>query len=88
MNEDFEQRVEFAEKSLRSWCAQNDQHVTPAGRVAEGVAAELVDRSAKTLRNWRAQGVGPPYYRAGDQGRVEYRLLDLAEYLEQQLVES
>lgn len=68
---------------LRAWCRENGHHVTADGSVYEGVAAEILDRSPGTLRNWRARGGGQlPYFRNGRTGRVRYRLSDLADVLD------
>lgn len=55
------------------------KHVTPDGRTNSDGAALVLDRSAGTLRNWRARGIGPPWYGGA---KVLYRVRDLVEYNE------
>ena len=43
-------------------------------------AAERIGLQESTLRNMRSRGGGPPFVRVG--GRVRYRALDLARWLE------
>jgi excisionase family DNA binding protein len=47
--------------------------VTPAE------AAELLTRPEGTLRRWRAEGVGPRYFKLG--GRIRYDKEDLLAYI-------
>jgi len=49
-------------------------------RVRESTAAELLDTSARTLRNWRESGWGPVYVCA-DRARITYRLADLLAWI-------
>jgi hypothetical protein len=46
--------------------------------LSEAEAAAAVDKSLRTLRQWRKRGVGPPYTRFGRS--VKYRKRALAEY--------
>jgi hypothetical protein len=47
------------------------------GSVRADVAAQLLDRSPRTLEGWRgARGEGPPFYRL--RGETRYPLRDLA----------
>ena len=64
---------------LARWCRENGCNVSADGAVDEETAAALLERSPGTLTNWRAQNVGPPWYR---RGRVRYRLVDLAAFLD------
>lgn len=45
-------------------------------------AAERLGVKASTLANWRCSGGGPAYIKVG--GRVRYRLVDLADWLDAQ----
>lgn len=47
--------------------------------IMEGEAADLLALSAKTLRNWRLSGYGPPHLKIGR--LVRYRLSDLKAWL-------
>lgn len=47
--------------------------------VTADVAAVLLDRSPRTLENWRTAGTGPAFYRTQP---PSYRVLDLARHLE------
>ena len=65
---------------LQDWCERHNYWISADGRVREQTAAELLDRSCGTLRNWR-NGCGElRFYR--HRGRVTYALKDLATYLE------
>lgn len=77
---DLEQRIAATERVFCAWVNEHGRQITPDGRVFEVTAAELLGRAPKTLSNLRAADLGPAYFRAG--GRVEYRLSDLAEWLE------
>ena len=68
-------------------CRERGYWISIDGRVSEDVAAELLDRAAGTLRNWRANaGTSVPFFR--HRGRVTYRLHDLAKHLEAGRVEE
>ncbi|OBA30276.1 hypothetical protein [Gordonia sp. 852002-51296_SCH5728562-b] len=52
--------------------------------VVDPVAASaMVGKTVKTLANWRAAGVGPPFVRLGDGGKpsVAYRVADLERWI-------
>ena len=46
--------------------------------------ADYLQRSEKTLANWRCSGIGPPYVKA--EGGVLYRWPDVEKWLASQLV--
>jgi len=50
-----------------------------ADYLSEGEVAEAIEKTTKTLRNWRAQRVGPPWVRLGRQ--VYYRKAAFGEWL-------
>ncbi len=54
--------------------------------VGEKAAAEILDVSIKTLQGWRWAGRGPRYYKIGR--LVKYRLEDLKEFVDRQLVDK
>jgi predicted DNA-binding transcriptional regulator AlpA len=45
-----------------------DQHA-----MDEGVAAEFIGSSARTLQRWRGTGEGPPYHRLGKRKVIYFR---------------
>lgn len=51
-----------------------------ATTVSPAECAERIGLKPSTLRNQRWRGDGPPFVRVG--GRVRYRLVDIAEWLE------
>ena len=53
--------------------------------VNEYVAAEVLDHSVITLRNWRSRGRGPRYIKSGR--RVTYLLEYLARWIEQNRID-
>lgn len=63
-----------------------DMSMTADKRVSAADAARLVGYSTATLRNMRAEGSGPRWYRmtAGNGSRVSYGLRDLADWIEEQ----
>jgi len=79
--DNFEERVESTLETFRQYVVDRGHQITPDGRVVEAVAADLVGRQPKTLGNMRNIGTGPRYYRIS--GRIEYRLQDLALWVEQ-----
>lgn len=79
--DNFEERVESTLEAFRQYVVDRGHQITVDGRVVEAVAADLVGRQPKTLGNMRNIGTGPRYYRIG--GRIEYRLQDLAYWIEQ-----
>jgi predicted DNA-binding transcriptional regulator AlpA len=48
--------------------------------------AEYLQRSEKTLRNWRATGTGPPYIKVAG-GGVRYRWPDVEKWLSGQRID-
>ena len=69
-------------ESLRAWCRERSYPVFVGDRVSESVAAELLNRSICTLRNWRSMGGPLRALRSGSgRGRVVYSLADIAEHL-------
>ena len=52
--------------------------------VSERVASPLLGVSLSTLRNWRCQGVGPPYLKLGR--KVSYELVLLLAWRDEQRV--
>ena len=55
------------------------QHLELPQLVATGRAAEILGRSAATLKRWRCEGTGPEYVEI--QGRVRYDLNVLLEFI-------
>jgi hypothetical protein len=49
--------------------------ILPGGRMDTNNAAKYLNRSPKTLANWRMQRRGPPYQKV--EGRIEYFIQDL-----------
>lgn len=68
---------------LRRRCAEHGQWVSPTDEVNEATAAELVGRSAGTLRNWRGLNPTPLNFRTL-RGRVLYTLNDIADFMTDQ----
>ena len=62
--------------ALRMVCRERGLWISPDGAVREEAAADILGKQAKTLRNWRANGAGPPWFRRA--GRVVYPLDGLA----------
>ena len=57
-------------------------------RVGEADAAVLLGWSSDSLRNRRVEGSGPRWYRLGGrEHRVSYRIIDIAEWVEQHFSE-
>jgi hypothetical protein len=68
---------------LKAWCDANRHHVAADGSVYEPVAAMILDRAPNTLSNWRVNGgMNVPFYRTPPNGRVRYRLRDLADFID------
>ncbi len=85
MGESFAERVERTAAQFAAWCRAHGHHVTPDGGVYEPTAALLLDRAPDTLAHWRADDAAHvPFYRSGRNGRVRYRIADLATFIEQQ----
>lgn len=72
-----EDRVAELAQSYRAWCEERGHWVSADGRVREDVAAQLVDRSPLTIRNWFYDG-RLPGVQIMPRGRRTYRLTDLA----------
>jgi hypothetical protein len=56
-----------------------DQHLRIPELVATNRAAEILGRSAATLKRWRYEGIGPDYVEI--EGRVRYDLNILLEFI-------
>lgn len=77
------ERVEETQELLLAACREHAFTVTADLRVSENAAAVLLGYQAKTLQNMRGLGTAPPHYRrAVDGGKVSYRLVDLAQWIE------
>lgn len=66
-------------RELRDACRMRGLPVTGDDHVDEGAAASLLAKSAKTLRNWRAEHRPIPFRKRA--GRIEYALMELARHL-------
>ena len=51
------------------------------GLIDEGVAAQFLDHSTRTLQGWRSRGGGPKYIRVSGRS-VKYRRCDCKEWFE------
>jgi hypothetical protein len=71
--------VDFRTEQLRQACEDLEIPVSGDGFVREADAGRLLNRAAKTLRNWRDQSRPLEYRVLGN--RVEYSLLTLAAFL-------
>ena len=61
----------------------NENNIYPPITVDVNTAAALIGVSVRTLRNWRYQGEGPAYLRAGGPGsRVLYRYKDIEKWID------
>lgn len=85
MNADLEARIEATTRRLELSAQEvvkqrAGETITGDGRVSEVVAARLLGRHPDTLRKMREVGEGPIFYRPD--GRVSYRLYDLAHFIE------
>ena len=83
-NPETDKRAESTADRLRDACNRDGIFITADDRVAEESAAGLIGMAAGSLKNCRQLGNGPDYYRcpAGG-GRISYRLIDLAQWIEQ-----
>lgn len=71
-------------EQLRETCERNGIFITADSRVGEESAASLIGMAAGSLKNTRQLGNGPGYYRCPAGGsRISYRLIDLANWIEQ-----
>lgn len=61
---------------LESWCRENGRWIGPGGTVTQEIAAELMERSVATLRDWRTDGRGLPFRKIA--GVIRYTLADIA----------
>lgn len=76
-------RVEDVLLMLHKACEERNILVTADHRVSEADATNLVGYAPGSLKNLRALGGAPAYYRRGaGGGRISYRLEDLASWLE------
>jgi hypothetical protein len=55
--------------------------------VNDRVAADIMDCSPQTLRNWRFLGKGPPYTKLGGRA-VRYSVDDLVAYMERRKIRT
>lgn len=68
---------------LLAACREHGFIVTADERIGEPDAAVLLGLSLGGLRNMRALGTSPPFYRRPAGGsRVSYRIVDIATWLE------
>jgi hypothetical protein len=65
---------------LTAACAENGFPLSADGYIRESHAARLINRASVTLRNWRYCERPLPYRLFA--GRIEYRLADLAAFME------
>lgn len=82
MAEDLECRAQACAEMLRAACVAEGTFVSADGRVSEEAAAELLGVTAGTLRNWRAVGLSPAWYRPRPGAKATYRLADLGRFIE------
>lgn len=57
---------------------ENVHQFDPIRLMDPGETSILLGVEERTLRNWRHQGIGPPYIRAG--GFVRYRRIDVTDW--------
>lgn len=69
-----------ATEQLRADLARRGIRTTLAGLLRSADAAVFLDRSERTLRNWRSAGRGPTWTAVA--GRVYYRLDALADFVQ------
>lgn len=71
--------VRLAVEELRA--THPDAWVSADGlyRIRESDLARMLDRSTRTLRNWREEGSGPAFYAIA--GRITYALPDVLEWM-------
>jgi len=76
--------IDSTKKLLLDACIASGMVLSADERVGESDAATLLGYAAGTLKNMRTVGIAPPHYRRGVGGsRVSYRLIDMAEWVEQ-----
>jgi len=63
-------------EDLREWCKEHGRWIGPGGTVTTEIAAELMERSIETLRDWRTDGRGPPFRKVA--GAIRYTIADIA----------
>ena len=63
---------------------RDDKDVTVTNLLTTTEAAAALALAPKTLRNWRSQGLGPPFIRLG--GAIRYRETDLLAWVDAQAV--
>jgi hypothetical protein len=57
--------------------------------IDDKLAAKMLQKSVQSLRNDRCHGRGLPYVKLGNgkRGSVRYRVCDIAEYIEQHMIQ-
>lgn len=61
----------------------NDSDKQPQLTLSPKTLGRCLERSVGTLKNWRAQGIGPQYIKTSDGGSVLYRIEDVTAWLEE-----
>ena len=79
-----DERVSQTTATLAEQARAAGMTTTADGRVSDTDAASLIGIAPGTLKNLRALGTGPAFFRLGVGGgsRVSYRLADLAYWIE------
>lgn len=81
---DFQSRIESTASILTSFAQNQGMTVTGDRRISEKDAAKLLGLNPAYLKNLRQEGKGPVPYNRGMAGcRISYRIIDLAEWIEQ-----
>lgn len=81
--QELEARVQEVTAMLKSACNRDGIKYTADERVSERDAAALVGYEPESMQRMRYSKGGPPFYRRkADDGRVSYRLSDLALWIE------
>lgn len=79
-----EELVQEAALALFKAAIEAGMTLSADGRVGESDAATLLGIAPGTLKNMRAEGSAPSHYKVGvARGRVSYRCLDLACWIEE-----
>lgn len=78
--------VRLAVEELRA--AHPEAWVSSDGlyRIRESDLARMLDRSTRTLRNWREEGSGPAFYAIA--GRITYALPDVLAWMQSRRCEN
>jgi hypothetical protein len=85
VSERMEARIDATAALLLESAREAGMALSGDARVGADDAAQLLGWSAGTLANARAEGRGPPSYRAGIRGsKCSYKLYDLAAWIEAQ----